>query len=240
MSNVYGYVRVSTSEQARDGISLDAQREAIVQYASAFDLPLADILVDEGRSAKSMKGRPELGKLLALVDEGQVSAIIIYKLNRMFRSVRDGVNTIPDLDEKGVRFHSVSERIDTGTAMGKFMIHMLLSIAQLDRDQISETTSDTLAWKRHQAGGRPINGRAPFGLMWREGRLVACPAEERIVQKIVALRAQGLTLAQVARRLNAAGATTRGGTPWQAHHVWAVAKRTAHPLPPAGSLPAGV
>ncbi len=82
-----GYARVSTDEQTREGVSLEAQRERIRAYAQAKDLPLGDILVDEGRSGKDLK-RPALQELLARCDRGEVAHVIVWKLDRLTRRTR--------------------------------------------------------------------------------------------------------------------------------------------------------
>src|SRR5262245_42382468 len=107
---VLGYVRVSTEKQAGQGVSLDAQAERIRALATVHGLSLADVVVDAGESAASLN-RPALARLLALVDAGQVSTVIIAKLDRLTRSVRDLADLLERFERHDVALMSVSESL---------------------------------------------------------------------------------------------------------------------------------
>jgi site-specific DNA recombinase len=131
MKVAIAYARVSTDKQSRDGLSLSAQESAIRSYCDLYELKLVQTFVDRGVSAKSIKGRPEMLRLIEHIDATPVDAVVVYKIDRMFRSVRDALVTFDMFKERRVEFHSVVEKWDTSTAMGEFAMNMLLSIAQL-------------------------------------------------------------------------------------------------------------
>jgi site-specific DNA recombinase len=126
---VLGYARVSTEDQAREGVSLAAQQAKIEAYAVVKDWMLAEIVRDEGVSAKILK-RPGLQYLLALMAQLQVQAVIVHKLDRLTRSVKD-LNTLVELFEKqGVALVSLQESLDATTATGRLMMNLLASVSQ--------------------------------------------------------------------------------------------------------------
>src|SRR6202162_2945776 len=112
-----GYVRVSTDKQADRGVSLEAQTEKIRAMAVVHNAELIDVIVDGGESAKSLN-RPGMARLLALVDAGEVQAVIIAKLDRLTRSVKDLCTLLEQFTRRGVALVSVAESLDTGSAAG--------------------------------------------------------------------------------------------------------------------------
>lgn len=206
------YTRVSTAGQSDHGLSMDAQERAIRDYCALYGLAPVEIIADHGVSAKTVNGRPGLADLLERVSTGEVSAVVCYKTDRMFRSLRDALAVFDLFKAKGVAFHSVMEKWDTSTAMGEFAMNMILSIAQLERRQIGERTSFVLQDKKAQAG-HAINGRAPYGYRWSRGHLVQVPEEQAVIRHILALHQAGLGVVNIALRLwveNIRG--RRGGT----------------------------
>ncbi|MGH8064533.1 MAG: recombinase family protein [Candidatus Entotheonellia bacterium] len=126
---VIGYVRVSTEEQVRDGVSLAIQRGEIDAYVLVKDWTLMKIIADEGMSAKSLN-RPGLQELMALVEGRRVQAVIVYKLDRLTRSVKE-LNTLVELfDKRGVAVVSLQESLDATTATGRLMMNLLASVSQ--------------------------------------------------------------------------------------------------------------
>jgi DNA invertase Pin-like site-specific DNA recombinase len=123
-NRVVGYIRVSTDSQADGGISLAAQRTKLEAYAVAMDLDLVEVCEDAGYSAKSIKGRPALTRALATLDSGDADGLLIVKLDRLTRSVRD----LGDLVDRyfGSKFLllSVGDSIDTRTAAGRLVLNL--------------------------------------------------------------------------------------------------------------------
>ena len=118
MEKAIGYIRVSTSTQVEEGISLEVQRTKIEAYCSLNDLELVEIIEDAGISGKTIVKRPGMTRVLELVRSRKVQHFIVMKLDRMSRNLKEAIE-ISDLTKKsGVHLHSISEKIDTGSATG--------------------------------------------------------------------------------------------------------------------------
>ena len=157
-----GYVRVSTAEQAAEGVSLAAQRARIAAWARANDAELVDVFTDAGLSGGRADNRPGLQAALDRACSGQ-AALVVYSLSRLARSTRDAITISERLDTAGADLVSLSEKIDTTTAAGKMVFRMLAVLAEFERDQISERT--TAAMQHKKARREYTGGEAPYG--WR-------------------------------------------------------------------------
>jgi Resolvase, N terminal domain len=118
-----GYVRVSTEKQAEFGVSLEAQEEKVRAMAVVQGAELVDVIVDAGESAKSLN-RPGMARLMSLVDAGAVNTVIIAKLDRLTRSVKDLAELLERFTRRGVSLVSVAESLDTGTAAGRLVLNI--------------------------------------------------------------------------------------------------------------------
>ena len=185
---VYGYVRVSTEEQAREGVSLAAQEAKIQAYCVVKDWGLVEIIRDEGQSAKDLK-RPGITRLLGLVEARQVGAVVVYKLDRLTRRVRDLDNLVELFHHKAVALVSLQESLDATTATGRLMMNLLASVAQFEREAIGERTS--VAMQHLKALGLPYC-KAVF-------------TDPAVLAWMRELRAAGLSYQATADALNAAG-----------------------------------
>jgi site-specific DNA recombinase len=163
------YVRVSTEEQAKQGISLSAQEEALKNYASALGYDILKIYKDEGKSGKDIKGRPEMKQILEDAQKHKFQAIFIYKLDRFSRSLRDLIETIEKLKEWGIDFISLQDKIETTSASGKLMFHIISAFAEFERNVTSERTKFSMA--KQARDGRVVT-RAPFGYKLENKKLV--------------------------------------------------------------------
>jgi DNA invertase Pin-like site-specific DNA recombinase len=193
-----GYIRVSTEDQAREGISLDAQKAKIEAYAAINDLALVEVIRDEGASGKDLE-REGMANLLDLVESGKVEAVIVYKLDRLSRRTLDTLSLIEKLESKGIAFHSISEKVDTKSATGKFFLTIISAVAQMERDLIAERTKDALVHKK-QIG--EWTGRIPFGFRVENNRLVEDPDQIRVIQKAKRLRRSGKSLREISRAVS--------------------------------------
>jgi DNA invertase Pin-like site-specific DNA recombinase len=198
----YGYCRVSTEEQAREGISLDAQEQKIRTYAQLKDLELLEIIRDEGFSGKDLQ-RPGLQRLLNLIQGTEAEALVVYKLDRLTRNTSDLLLLIEEIFKKGnTRFFSITEEIDTDSAMGKFFLTIMGAMAQMERELISERTSTALQYKKEQ--GQSL-GKIPFGYSRIDGQLAPDSAEKNIIHRIKRWRKSGLSYDKIAAMLNEKG-----------------------------------
>ncbi len=212
-----GYIRVSTEKQADFGVSLEAQAEKVRAMAVVQGAELAEVIVDAGESAKSLN-RPGMARLLSLVDAGAVDAVIVAKLDRLTRSVKDLAELLERFTRRGVSLVSVAESLDTGTAAGRLVLNIMVSVSQWEREAIGERTRDAMSHKR--ANGERV-GTLPFGYRVEAdgSHLEADPAEQGILARIRELKAAGHTTRQIAAELNRQGFTTRRGTAWRFQYV---------------------
>ena len=214
--NAVGYCRVSTESQER-GVSLDAQADKIRAMATVHDAELVEMIVDGGESGKSLQ-RPGIQRLIAMVDRREVQVVIIAKLDRLTRSVRDLGELLEGFQRRGVALVSVGESLDTGSAAGRLVLNVMASVSQWEREAIGERTRDALRHKK--ALGHRV-GTVPFGFsLADDGRtLIQYAPEQKVIKTIVNHRQQGLSLRVVAQELNRAGFTTRSGAPWRHEYV---------------------
>jgi DNA invertase Pin-like site-specific DNA recombinase len=230
---VIGYIRVSTGHQAESGLGLSDQRQKIEAYCELYDLDLIEVIADEGCSGRSLKGRDGLNSLIERSLLGGFDGIVIAKLDRLTRSVRD-LQTILDGLLSNVELHSVSEKIDTSSSTGRLILNVLTSVASWEAEVAGERTSAALNEKKRQAQtkesaeakeqGRAarrvaVNGRPPFGYRWEAGKLVEVEAEQDILNTIKLLRESGLTYARIAEELGKSGHLTKRGGRWRAGSV---------------------
>ena len=194
-----GYVRVSTEEQAREGISLEAQEERIRALAIAKGWDLVDIIRDAGYSGKDLR-RPGAMSLIDLCRRGAMDVAVVYKVDRVTRKQKDLWHLLEDVFEANrVGFVSVTEAFDTTTAAGKAFLGMLGVFAQLERDMVSERTREALNQKKNK--GEWV-GRKPIGFMTAEsGRLEEDTATINLIVKAKRLRRRGASFGVIARSL---------------------------------------
>ena len=203
------YVRVSTEKQADAGISLEAQRAKLEAYAGLYDVQLVEVIVDAGVSAKTLS-RPGLDRALAMLKSGKANALLVVKLDRLTRSVRDLGELVETYFASGkAALLSVSEQIDTRSAGGRLVLNVLASVSQWEREAIGERTSAVMQFKAEQ--GEYTGGAAPYGYSVEGGLLVEVASEQAVLAAARAAKAKGLSLRAIARALEAKGFVTRTG-----------------------------
>lgn len=207
-----GYVRVSTEEQANEGISLEAQESAVRAYATMRGFELVEVIRDAGVSgAKALSARRGGAAVLEAVGHGRAQAVIAYKLDRLFRDAADCLEVTKAWDRREVALHLIDlggQAIDTSTAMGRFFLTVIAGAAEMERNLIAERTSTAMAHLKGQGkrvGSEPYGFRAGAG-----GVLEPEPYEQGIVAQARAWRSQGASLRDVRDRLEAGGYRPRG------------------------------
>ena len=221
-----GYIRVSTSEQAKEGVSLDNQTAKIKAYSDLNDFNLLEIINDPGMSGKNLK-RPGINKLMKMIKKKEIDTIIVYKLDRLSRKVKDTLELIETFDKKGVTFHSITEKIDTKTAMGNFFLNITASLAQMERDLISERTIDALKYKNSK--NEKTGGYIPYGFdVTEKNILIKNKEEQKVISLIHRSRKKGDSLRAICRKLEEKGfRTKRGQLKWNPKTISFILKRTA-------------
>lgn len=217
-----GYIRVSTEQQAQEGVSLEAQRARIEGWCLSNGYELVQVYVDAGISGKRMDNRPELQKALAALKKGM--ALVSYSLSRLARSTRHLLEISELVSKKKGDLVSLSEKIDTTTAMGEMMFTLMAGMAQLERRMCAERTATALQHKKRT--GQKYTNQAPYGFEAIEGRLVQVQQEAEVVAEIQAARAGGKTLQAIADDLNGRGIPTKTGRQWQPATLHYLLKRS--------------
>ena len=223
-----GYIRVSKIEENQQGVSLDAQERNINIYCQLNNLILQSILRDEGESGKDLK-REGVRQLIQLVEEKKIQAVIVYKLDRLSRRVIDTLNLIEKFEEHGVSFHSITEKIDTTTAIGRFFVTVLAAIAQIERDLISERTKAALQFKKlrgDRVGGVPYGYKA-IGKI-RKSKIIKDEDEYKILNIILHAHQSGKSYNSIADNLNQQGVLSRCRGKWYAQTIKSI---ILHSLP---------
>jgi DNA invertase Pin-like site-specific DNA recombinase len=215
-SRAVGYVRVSTSKQE---MSPAAQEEKIRTLAKLQGSELVKVITDrESAKQGSIHTRPGMQEAMWLIDHGHADRIIVAKLDRLSRSVVDLGELLIWLNKKGASLVSVVETwMDTGSAVGMMIINIMTSVAQWERDAISERTSAVLQYKRahgqaygHTPYGMRAAGQSMPGKMMAGKRLVSDPAEQAIIARVRAMHNKGSTLQAIADTLNLEKVRTKG------------------------------
>lgn len=191
------YVRVSTEEQAKQGISLAAQREALENYAKALGYEVVKIYKDEGKSAKDIKGRPEMTQLLKDAELRKFQAIFIYKLDRFSRSLRDLIETIERLKEWNIDFISLQDKIETTSASGKLMFHIISAFAEFERNVTGDRTKFSMDKKARD--GNPIT-RAPWGYKIENKKLIPTQNSYQVQEVFQEFLNQDISLTKLAKK----------------------------------------
>ena len=155
------YMRVSTEEQAKHGISIDAQRNELREYAKTHKYTVIGEYADEGYSGGTLQ-RPELERLLNDVKQGEIQTIIFVKLDRWFRSVAHYYKIQEILEQYNVEWIATQEDYETITSSGKFKVNIMLSVSQQFKDATSERIKTVIDYKL-DVTKTAINGTKVFG-----------------------------------------------------------------------------
>lgn len=206
-----GYCRVSTGDQVNSGAGLDAQRVALQAEAERRGWKL-EFVIEDGLSAKDLN-RPALVAALDRLDKGEADVLMVSKLDRLSRSVKDFGGLLERASRRNWSVLCLDLGVDTTTPVGEFTANVVVSASQYERRLIGQRTKDALAAKK--AAGVKL------------GRPRQLPVD--VVDRIVHAKAAGGTLAGIARDLTAEGVpTAQGGKRWYASTVAAVLRSTEH------------
>lgn len=211
------YIRVSTTEQANEGYSIKAQKTRLNAFATSQDWDVVQYYVDEGISAKDMK-RPELQRMLEGIKNRIFDCVLIYRLDRLTRSVVDLHELLKTFEKYDVKFKSATESYDTTTATGRLFITLVASMAQWERENLGERVSFGMEEKARE--GKWTVSMAPYGYDLKENKLTINEAEASVVKEIFELYSTGqFGQLVVARKLNDRGLRSRAGVPFNGNSV---------------------
>lgn len=178
------YDRVSTDMQAKDGLSLDAQKDALTSYATAHGYEIVGYYSDEGITArKKMQNRRDLLRLLNDVQKDRIDLILVTKLDRWFRNVKDYHNTQAILEAHNCNWKTIFEQYDTSTSNGRFAINIMLSVNENECDRDSERIRSVFDYKKRLR--QHLTGKPAYGYMADSNKhLVKDPKTRHIVEEI--------------------------------------------------------
>jgi DNA invertase Pin-like site-specific DNA recombinase len=209
------YTRKSTDEGLdREFNTLDAQRDACEAYVASQRQEgwclIRDHYDDGGFSGGTLE-RPALQRLLRDIEAGRVDVVVVYKIDRLSRSLMDFSRLVETFEAHGVTFVSVTQSFNTTTSMGRLTLNILLSFAQFEREVIGERIRDKFAASR--ARGMWMGGKVPLGYDVRERKLIPHPGEAGTVRRVFELFLQTRSGTETARQLQAEGRTSKTGRP---------------------------
>lgn len=217
------YTRVSTEDQAKEGFSLDAQLDRLHKFAEAQGWFVAGEYVDEGHSGRTTK-RPAYQRMMA--ERERWDTLLVLKMDRIHRNSRNFMAMMDRLTREDKGFASVTESLDTSTAMGRFVMDIIQRIAQLESEQIGERVYIGMDQKAKTSGGS-LGKPAPFGYAYNEESvLVPVPSEAPIVADVFERFQNGQGKQQIADWLNGKGIQTRRQRHWT---VWNVTAMLTNP-----------
>lgn len=192
------YIRVSTQEQAKEGYSIPAQKERLLAYCTAQGWNDYKFYIDEGVSAKDTN-RPQLKQMLDDAKAGKINLILVYRLDRFTRSVRDLYTMLDMLDKYKCAFKSATELYDTSSAMGRMFIGLVALLAQWETENLSERVK--MALEEKVAGGERV-GNVPFGFDLTEDEKLKANEKASVVLKMIEQIKTGKSASQLAKYLN--------------------------------------
>jgi DNA invertase Pin-like site-specific DNA recombinase len=216
------YIRVSTVEQASEGVSLAAQEDRIRAYCTLAGLDLVEVIREEAVSGtKPLGQRPAGHHLIEAVNKRQAGHIVAFKLDRLFRDAADALVQTKQWDRRGIALHLVDvggQTINTASAMGRMFLTMLAGFAELERNQISERTATAL---RHKKARLEAYSPVPLGFdRTGAGKALSENAGElSLVRRILHMHGKGASMNKIAERLNKEGLKGKQGGAFYASTV---------------------
>lgn len=198
---------MSTSAQATEGVSLDAQERSLVSAAQAAGFTSYELLREEGRSGKSIKGRPVLKEALQRLATGKADALFVTRIDRLARSTQDFLTIVDHAHQNNWRLVLLDLNLDTSSYQGRFVVTIMSALAEMERAIIAERQKDIHEDRRKQ------------GLVWGKDLGPKKRVSEDVVLLIIQGRARGKSMHSIAKELNAKGIPSGYGGRWSASSV---------------------
>ena len=216
------YCRVSTEEQATEGFSIHAQKDKLTKYAIINDWDIVDYYVDDGISGKNLTERPEVTRLIEDVKKGKIKNVLIYKLDRLTRSVKDLIYLIELFDKNNCTFNSQTEKIDTSNAVGRMFVKIIGIFAEFERENLAERV--TLGYEQKTREGNYTNCNGVFGYDYivGKGKLKLNKNEEGYVRKIYNWYLEGESMLKIAKKLKDLNVPTKRGGHWNQSTIYSI------------------
>jgi site-specific DNA recombinase len=201
------YARVSTQMQVQDGMSLSAQERTLRQAAELAGFKSVELLREEGRSGKSIKGRPVLRDALGRLSSGDANALFVTRIDRLARSTQDFLTIVDHAHKYNWRLVLLDLNLDTSSYQGRFVVTVMSALAEMERGIIAERQKDIHKDRRDR------------GLVWGKDLGPKQRISDEVRQRIKDERSRGLSLRAIARGLDADGLKTAYGGKWTASTI---------------------
>jgi DNA invertase Pin-like site-specific DNA recombinase len=214
------YTRVSTEDQAKEGFSLDAQLDRLRAYCKSREWIISGEYVDDGYSGRNTK-RPAYTKMMEEMDNWDM--LLVIKMDRIHRNSKNFMLMMEKLNKLEKGFTSMTESLDTSTAMGRFVMDIIQRIAQLESEQIGERVYIGMEQKAKTNGGI-LGFNIPYGYDYINGELKINEYERINVEKIFGLYVDGLSMKKIAEHLNSKKIPTKKNKTWGAETVSKILK----------------
>lgn len=207
------YIRVSTEEQAKEGFSINAQTEKLKQYAFARGWIIHDFYIDEAKSGKDLEGRPDVLRLLKDVVDKKIDNVLVYKIDRLTRSMKNLIELIELFSQENCAFNSLMESIDTTSATGRMFIKIIGIFAEFERENLAERVSFGFEQKALEGN---YNGHSIYGYDYTKGtqELLINKDEAKIVKDIFAMYLKGKSMTEICDYLIETKVPTKRGGSW--------------------------
>lgn len=219
------YIRVSTDEQAKEGFSIPAQKERLIQYVQSQNWDIFDFYIEEGVSAKDTN-RPELQRLLYDISKRKIDIVLVYRLDRLTRSVLDLYQLLQDFEKHEVKFKSATEVYDTTSAIGRLFLTLVAALAQWERENLAERVRfgmEQMVRQERRPGGPP-----PFGFELIDQKLVVNEQEAVAVRFIYDRYLQGTGMVSIAVECNQLGYRTKKGNEFKRTAIFDILNNPAY------------
>lgn len=201
------YARVSTQMQVNDGVSLDVQERQLINAAEFHGFTEWELVREEGRSGKSITGRPALTAALATLERGEADALIVTRIDRLARSTTDFLDIVDRASRMGWRLIMLDLNLDTSTYQGRFVVTIMSALAEMERGIIAARQKDIHKDRRER------------GIVWGVDMGPKNKTPEEIKERIFEERSRGRSYRQIADGLNADELLSQNGGKWYATTV---------------------
>jgi site-specific DNA recombinase len=201
------YARVSTQLQVTDGISLEIQERTLKQAAEAAGYTKTELVKEEGRSGKSISGRPEIRKVLSRLESGEANALFVTRIDRLARSTRDFLMIVDHSRQHKWRLVLLDLNLDTSSYSSIFVVTIMSALAEMERGIISERQKDVHKDRRER------------GVVWGVDMGPMNKTSQDVKERIVKERLSGKSYRAIAESLNRDGISTQNKTKWYATTV---------------------
>lgn len=207
LGKVLLYARVSTNMQVNEGVSLDVQERQMVTAAEFHGFKDWELVREEGRSGKSISGRPALQQALKNLNEGKAQALIVTRIDRLARSTTDFLKIVDMANQKNWRLILLDLNLDTSSYQGRFVVTIMSALAEMERGIIAERAKDIHKDRRNR------------GIVWGKDMGPKNKTPEEIKKRILEERLKGHSLRKIAENLNRDNIPTQNGKQWHAMTV---------------------